>query len=133
MITRARFLNCMPLARQKPRPSRLIVDCLGAGIKSLPCEILLLAGRDVDDWYDRAYGAWVARAYERKLARQQPTLQAVRARGETSPGRSVEGRYDRLLLPWRGARGERFVMCMFQTRAYRVLSHGAQLGQRPAP
>lgn len=119
------------MARQKPRSSRLVVDYLGAGIELLPCETLVLIGREVDDWYDRAYGAWVARAYERNLAGEQPTLEAVRARGETSPGRSVEGRYDRLLLPWRGVGGECFVTCIFQTRNYRVLSP-AEHGRPPA-
>jgi hypothetical protein len=43
--------------------SRLIIEHLGAGIAILlPCETLLVMGREFHDMPDQNYGAWVARA-----------------------------------------------------------------------
>jgi transcriptional regulator with XRE-family HTH domain len=122
-MVKTRLLPRMILAREMPGSRRLVVHHLGSAIEMfLPCETLLLAGRDLDDLYDREYGAWVAESYARSLAAARPNLQGVRARIDTAADRAIEGRYDRLLLPWAGAGGERFVMGISQTRTHRVLT-----------
>ena len=93
---------------------------MGYGIEVFrPCESLLMTGRDISEQHDGDYGAWVADAYGATLAASRPTFQSVRAQINVTAGQAVEGRYDRLLLPWRGARGERYVMGVSVTRAHR--------------
>lgn len=113
----------MVFVRQPRGSSRLIVEYLGAGIELFrPCESLLLVGRDIEDRPDPDYGIWVAKTYARVLADEMPALESARARIYAAPDRLIEGRYDRFLLPWFGAGGERFVLCISLTRSSRVLA-----------
>lgn len=122
-VARMGLLHRMVFVRRPPRSSRLIVEHLGAGIEVFrPCESLLLVGRDIDDRPDPDYGAWVADAYARTLAEERPRLESARARIRTAPDRVIEGRYERFLLPWAGAAGERFVLCISLTRSSRILA-----------
>ena len=121
-VARTGLLHRAVFVRRPPRSSRLVVEHLGAGIEMFrPCESLLHIGRDLDEIGDRAYGAWVATAYGRTLADGRPVLESVRATIRVADDRVVEGRYDRFLLPWLGAGGERFMLCISLTRASRVL------------
>jgi transcriptional regulator with XRE-family HTH domain len=119
---RAGLLHRTVFARRPPRSARLIVEHLGAGIEMFrPCESLLLVGRDIAELADRDYGAWVADTYARTLAEEQPVLESVRATIRVTDDRVVEGRYDRFLLPWSGAGGDRFVLCLSLTQTSRVV------------
>jgi transcriptional regulator with XRE-family HTH domain len=109
-------------ACQLPRSTRFTIEHLGAGIEMFrPCETLLLVGRELTDMTDREYGAWVADTYARTLAEEQPVLESVRATIRVTDDRVVEGRYDRFLLPWSGAGGDRFVLCLSLTQTSRVV------------
>lgn len=104
--------------RQLPGSSRLVYAHFGSGIEFMrPCESLLMVGRDIDDLPDRAYGGWTARAYADSLAGRRPRLQSIRATIRLSETAAIQGRYDRLTLPWRGRRGERFVIGISLTRS----------------
>jgi transcriptional regulator with XRE-family HTH domain len=125
-VARAGLLHRTVFARRAPQSSRLVVEHLGAGIEMFrPCESLLLVGRDIAELTDGDYGAWVADTYARTLADEQPVLEAVRATIRVMEDRLIEGRYDRFLLPWLGAGGERFVLCISLTRSSRVLAPAA--------
>jgi transcriptional regulator with XRE-family HTH domain len=91
--------------------SRLIIEHLGAGIAILrPCEALLAIGREFDDMPDRNYGAWVAQAYDEALSSRRLRIESVRALIRTSSGTALQGRYDRVLMPWRGKGSEMYAM-----------------------
>ncbi len=122
-VARTGLLHRTVFVRRPTRSSRLIVEHVGAGIEMFkPCESLLLVGRDIDELTDRDYGAWVAGAYARTLAGERPALASIRARIRIAPDRVIEGRYERFLLPWAGAAGERFVLCISLTRSSRILA-----------
>jgi transcriptional regulator with XRE-family HTH domain len=121
-VARLGLLHRMVLVRQPPRSSRLVVAHIGAGIEIFrPCESLLLTGRDFNDQHDRDYGDWVAEAYAETLAGDHLRLESVRARICLTAERVAEGRYDRLLVPWIGPYGDRFVMGVTLTRDHRFL------------
>ncbi len=99
------------LARRPAGASRLAIEHFGAAITVLrPCESLLAIGRDIEDIPDRDYGVWAARFYHETLALGHPRFQSVRAELGASDGTTLRARYDRLLVPWRGAGEEHFVM-----------------------
>jgi len=89
---------------------RLIFEHRGTGLSFYrPCWSLMLFGRDMEDQPDREYAAMTARAYRAALGDRQPRFDAVDA-VINSPGGDVRRyRYDRLILPWDGADGARFV------------------------
>jgi hypothetical protein len=116
------LIERMILVRQRPGTSRLVFAHLGGAIECVrPGQNLLLLDHDVDDQPDRDYGAWVARAYAESIASSQLRLQSIRATVRLSETRSARGRYDRLTLPWRSQRGERFLMGISLTRDHRVV------------
>lgn len=90
--------------------NRLIFDHRGLGfLHYQPCWNLLAVGRDIEDQPDRAYAARTAVGYRAALDDGEPRFEAIDAVINT-PGRDTRrSRYDRLILPWRGSNGERFV------------------------
>jgi hypothetical protein len=73
-------------------------------------------GRDFEDQPDRHFAASVANAYRSALGSREPRFEAVDAVART-PGRLVRrSRYDRLILPWQSATGERFVTSLWNLR-----------------
>lgn len=99
------------LARRPAGAARLAIEHFGAAITVLrPCESLLAIGRDIEDIPDRDYGVWAARHYHETLMVGHPRFQSVRAELGASDGTTLRARYDRLLVPWRGAGDEHFVM-----------------------
>lgn len=97
----AGLFNRSVLAREAPG-QRLVWEHFGAGLTGLfrPCESLLQVGRDIDAFYDTAYGAWIAESYSRTFAGSQlrlETCDATLQRGRTG---HIRLRYDRILIPW---------------------------------
>jgi hypothetical protein len=106
-------INRMVLVRRPAGTSRLLVEHFGAAISvRQPCDAFLAVGRDFEDLPDRDYGNWAAEAYIRSLSSDRLCLQSVNATVRRSEATTVVGRYDRLLMPWRGSGDDRFVMCM---------------------
>jgi hypothetical protein len=121
-LARFGLLQRAVLVRQPSRSSRLVFALIGAGIECVgPGQSALLVDRDVHDQHDRAYGGWVARCYAENLGARRPRLQSVHATVRLSETVEAQGRYDRLLLPWRGSNNERFLMSISLTRNHRCL------------
>lgn len=113
MIVRAGLLHRTILVRQPARSSRLITEHFGAGIMIMrPCESMATVGRDLNEQPDRAYGAWMAEAYAETSWARRLRLESVRAFVRTSDGATLRTRYDRLLMPWRSAGNDLYVMCL---------------------
>jgi len=126
------LLDRMVLTRQRSGSSRLVFALFGAGIEFMrPCESFLMIGRDVDDVPDRDYGCRTARAYHETQIGRRPRLESIRATIRVSKTTAIKTRYDRLLLPWHGAGGERFVTGISLTRIVdrRVLNDARQIGE----
>ena len=101
------------LLRRLPRGSRLVVEHCAAGVAFLlPCEALLMVGREFHEMPDRDYGARIIEAYARTAWNEQLQIQSVRALIRTSAGAVLRTRYDRVLVPWRSGGADRFVMCV---------------------
>jgi hypothetical protein len=91
----------------------------------LPCERMSMLGREVEEQPDGIYGEWLASAY-RELAEEgapEPGLQLVEAVVSSPTGRKVRTRYERLLLPWRSAGGDRWITSQPVLRMRRSLEH----------
>jgi hypothetical protein len=111
------------LARKLPHSSRLVTERFGSGHDHLlPGEISSIIGRDVHERPDREYGAWIAQAYARALWRNLPRLESIRCRVQTSASRTLQARYDRVLLPWRACPSEMFVMSVSLRRELSVVA-----------
>jgi hypothetical protein len=122
VLASAGLFDRMILARQPPNTSRLVFAHLGGAIECVrPGQNALLLDRDIHDQPDRDYGAWVARAYAENIAASRPRLQSIRATVRLSETISAQGRYDRLTLPWRSRRGDRFLMGISLTRDHRCI------------
>ena len=105
------------LVRKLPRSTRLVYQHFGGGIKMMrPCETFVMIGRDAHDVPDRDYGGWVADAYGEALSRRQLRLDGVRATVGTSQSGTLRVRYDRLLMPWRRAGSDLFVLGLSMRR-----------------
>jgi hypothetical protein len=116
------LLHRMILVRRRPRSANLVFAYFGAGIECRPPgESERLIDREVNDHHDREYGAWVASAYAEALQRNYPHLRSIRATIRVSDATVARGRYDRLILPWRGRGGESFAMGISLTRDHRCL------------
>jgi hypothetical protein len=87
----------------------------------LPCERMSMLGRDLEQQPDAIYGEWLASAY-RELAQDndaEPGLQLVEAVVSSAGGRAVRTRYERLLLPWWSAGGDRWITSQPVLRMWR--------------
>jgi hypothetical protein len=67
-------------------------------------------GRHVEDQPDPAYGAWIAGACRAVDERQVPRYELVTAQVDGPGAAASPWRYERLMLPWRGADDRRFVV-----------------------
>jgi hypothetical protein len=72
-------------------------------------DLRTLIGRPVADHPDPAYAAAVARGFIDIDRRERPHLELVDAVVRAPDGGTQRLRYDRLILPWRGVDGTRFV------------------------
>lgn len=112
-IAGAGLLPRLIVARQVPGSSRLVTEHFGPGIKIYrPCEALLTIGRDLDAMPDRAYGSWVAQAYDETLWGRRLRLESLRVTVGTSAATTISARYDRLLLPWTYRGSDLFAMAV---------------------
>lgn len=101
------------LLRQLPTGSQLVVEHCAWGVAFLlPCESLLMLGRELCDMPDRDYGARMIKAYAHTAWSECVHVQSVRALIRTSAGTTLRTRYDRVLLPWRFKSNDLFVMCV---------------------
>lgn len=122
LLARFGLLQRTVLVRQPPRSARLVFALIGTGIECIgPGQSALLVDRDVHDQHDHEYGGWVTRCYADALGARRPRLQSVRASVRLSETTTAQGRYDRLVLPWRGRSSERFLMSISLTRDHRCL------------
>jgi hypothetical protein len=85
-----------------------VSDVVGA---YLPCQRMTMLGREIEDQPDAVYGEWLASAYRTLAQDTKPEagLQLVEAVVTGSGGRMIRARYERLLLPWRSAGGDRWI------------------------
>jgi hypothetical protein len=67
-------------------------------------------GRHVEDQPDPAYGAWIDTACRRVDECQVPRYELVTAQVDRPGTAAQQWRYERLMLPWRGADGRRLVL-----------------------
>jgi len=104
--------------RNPPVSDRLLLEHHG-GACSLhdPYRDTAWIGRDFEDQHDHQFAAAVANAYRTALGSREPRFEAVDAVVRT-PGRlDRRSRYDRLILPWQSATGERIVTSLWKLRA----------------
>jgi hypothetical protein len=105
-------LYCRTVVVRRISPHRLITEHFGTGIQILrPCEALLKIGQDFHEMPDRAYGAWVAEAYDQTMWSRRVRVESLRAIVRTAAGGRLRTRYDRVLVPWRW-RGDSFAMAV---------------------
>jgi hypothetical protein len=101
------------LVRQPARSSRLIIEHFSSPIAFVrPCQALSLIGQDYQNLPDGDFGRWSARGYEEALASRTPGLWSMLADLHTPDGGIARSRYDRLLLPWRSADGDGWVLSL---------------------
>jgi hypothetical protein len=101
------------LVRQPARSSRLIVEHFSSPIAFVrPCQALSLIGQDYQNLPDADFGRWSARGYGEALATRTPGLWSMLADLRTPEGAIARSRYDRLLLPWRSAGGDGWVLSL---------------------
>jgi hypothetical protein len=100
------------IARRISGTSRLIYDQFGTGFSGAmrACESMLLVGRELDDYVDRGYGGWVAESYARAGALSRMRLETCDTRIQTTQGKSVRIRYDRVLMPWSENSGDLVIL-----------------------
>ncbi len=133
-VVHAGLLNRTILVRQPAQSSRLITEHFGAGIMIMhPCESMLTVGRELSEQPDRAYGAWMAEAYAETSWAKRLRLESVRAFVRRSDGTTLRTRYDRVLMPWRSAGNDVYVMCLSIQREVPVVVSAASEGVSPAP
>jgi hypothetical protein len=78
------------------------------------------AGLDLRNHADRRYGAWAAKAYQDVLTNGRPRLERVKARLRCPDRGPREFDYDRLILPWRQADGERLATLVSVVRDVKI-------------
>jgi hypothetical protein len=101
------------LVRGRGATSHLIRDHVGDGIRLRDqTDASSMIGTDVDDLPDRDYGVVSSRAYYESYGSSRPRLESVHATVRISQAAVVRGRYDRLLMPWRGSGDDALVMCV---------------------
>jgi hypothetical protein len=101
---------------------RLIFDHRGTAFSHYPPSWNLLAvGRDIEDQPDRAYAARTAATYRAVLQENEPRFEAVDAVITTPGDDMLRSRYDRLILPWCGSDGDRFVTGVSMLRTSYIL------------
>jgi hypothetical protein len=106
------------LLRNPAGTGRLVYEHVGSGYTFLgnACLPLLLIGQDIEMLPDRDYGGWAAHSYYECLTDREPRLETVSAVMRRSDGQRVWSYYDRVLLPWRGRDGTRFVLGLSEVR-----------------
>ena len=106
------------LLRNPAGTSRLTYEHVGSGYSFIghACSPLLLIGREIEMLPDREYGSWAARSYYECLGDLEPRLETVSAVMCRTDGQRLWSYYDRLLLPWRGGDGGRFVLGLSAVR-----------------
>lgn len=131
VIAKSQLRDRMVLVRRRPKTSRLVFAHFGAGIECLlPGENENLVDHDIYDHHDRAYGNWVATAYDEALAKDRPHLRSIRATVSVTDRIVARGRYDRLILPWRVSSSDRYLMGVSLVRDHRCLNAGSQIPQQ---
>jgi hypothetical protein len=104
------------ILRRPPKSSRLVTQHFGSRIVFVrPSDIV---GRDIQDLPDPNYGELVAQAYDEVLWHRQPVVYATRAIIRTWDGKTIDARYDRVLVPWRWRGSDQFAMCISLRRGH---------------
>jgi len=106
------------LLRNPTGTGRLVYEHVGSGYAFVgsACLPLTLIGADIEMLPDREYGGWAARSYYDCLTDEEPRLETVSAVMRRSDGQRLWSYYDRVLLPWRGRGGARFVLGVSEIR-----------------
>jgi hypothetical protein len=115
--------NPRMLLRAQPG-GRLQMDALTSVLgANPPCERMQLLGRDIDDQPDGRYGAWISEPYRVFMHEDEPSLQLVEVAIPSRSSRQVvRARYERLLLPWQTAGGEKWITTNALVRMRRVVN-----------
>lgn len=106
------------LARNPSGTGRLVYEYSGSGYSYVgnACLPLKLIGEDIERLPDRDYGELAARNYYACLHDLTPRLETVNAVMRRDDDQRVWSYYDRILLPWQGADGTRFVLGLSDVR-----------------
>jgi len=112
------LLDQATVLRNPPDSNRLVCEHHGGAYTLYdPYRNTAPIGRDFEDQHDRQFAASVANAYRSALGNREPRFEAVDA-VVRAPGRLARRRrYDRLILPWQSATGERVVISLWNIRA----------------
>lgn len=103
---------------------QLVWEHFGAGFTGIyrPCESLLQVGRDVNEFYDAAYGVWVGESYTRTFAGSELRLDTCDTTFWTPRTGYLRVRYDRILMPWRYRSRKSVVLGISIRRAMSVIA-----------
>ena len=118
------LLDRASVVRNPPDSDRLVFEHHGdAHSFYSPYRNLAAIGRDFEEQPDQEFAAAVAGAYRAALGAREPRFEAVDAAPRT-PGREFRrSRYDRLILPWQAATGDRFVTSLWTLRTSYAVEH----------
>ena len=87
-----------------------------------------LVGKTLADFFDRPMADAVSRSFDETSRRGVPLFETIET-AFVAPGRSrVRTRYDRLVLPWQGDDGARYVSCTVHVRVERFSAADAAEG-----
>jgi TolB-like protein/transcriptional regulator with XRE-family HTH domain len=101
------------LLRQPAGSSRLLFEHYAEGVAFVrPCQALALIGREYRDVPDQDFGRWLLRGYTETLSTGRPRLESMLADIRTPDAAVIRSRFDRLLLPWQGIGGDRYVLSL---------------------
>jgi hypothetical protein len=106
------------LLRNPAGTERLVYEHVGSGYSFVDnaCTPFLLIGKDIEMLPDRDYGGFAARSYYECVTDEEPRLETVSATMRRTNGQRLWSYYDRVLLPWRGGDGTRFVLGLSEVR-----------------
>lgn len=106
------------LLRNPSGTGRLVYEHVGSGYSFIDnaCQPFLLIGKDIEMLPDRDYGGFAAKSYYECATEEKPRLETVSATMRRTDGQRLWSYYDRVLLPWRSAAGERYVLGLSEVR-----------------
>jgi hypothetical protein len=126
LLRRHGLLQWTAMSKSPSNSDRLLKEYRGAGLGQDGRRWSSAAkGRDVENQPDPRYGAWVAMAHRETLSSGEPRFEALDAGIDSFRRREIfRVRFDRLLLPWDVAGGDRLVTAIMQVNSRAVHAAG---------